>query len=277
MQGLLTVIAATVGAFTICDFPEKASLRKKWSLTLPFLNQKEAEFVVARIEQDRHDAIAMPFSASMYAKCAADLKVWGFAALFGLTTTVTYAIAYFLPIILEDGMGFSEGAAECLVAPPYVVAAIWMFACAVIGDKYHLRGPIIIGNGCIGLIGLPLLGFATNTGARYFGVFLATTACNGNVPAVLTFQANNIRGQWKRALCSATLVGAGGLGGIVGSTVFRDQDKPGYVPGIIATMIACGLVILITIALEFKFWRANKRAAAGGKVIEGLEGFRYTY
>jgi hypothetical protein len=111
---------------------------------------------------------------------------------------------------------------------------------------------------------------------RYFGVFIATIACNANVPCVLTYQANNIRGQWKRALCSATLVGAGGIGGIVGSTVFRDQDKPAYHPGIYATMIAGGLIIIITLAMTFKFHRANQRAAAGGKWIEGLEGFRYT-
>jgi hypothetical protein len=48
----------------------------------------------------------------------------------------------------------------------------------------------------------------------------------------MTWQANNIRGQWKRALCSATLVMSGGLGAIVGSTVFRSQDAPSYRPGI---------------------------------------------
>ena len=69
----------------------------------------------------------------------------------------------------------------------------------------------------------------------------------------------------------------GGVGGIVGSTVFRHQDEPAYVPGIITCIIACGLVIVITLMLEWKFYRANKRAAAGGKIIEGLEGFRYTY
>ena len=184
-----------IGAFLIADFPEKAANRAT-SLAIPFLNHKEAEFIVARIEIDRHDAIAAPFSVGEYLKCAADLKVWGFAALFGLTTTVTYAIAYFLPIILRDGMGFGIAAAECLIAPPYVLAAIWMFACAWLGDKLHLRGPFIIGNGVMGLIGLPLLGFAENVGARYFGVFLATTAVNANVPCILTYQANNIRGQW---------------------------------------------------------------------------------
>lgn len=41
-------------------------------------------------------------------------------------------------------------------------------------------------------------------------------------------------------------------------------------------MIAAALIIVLTLVLDFKFWKANKRAAAGGKLIEGLEGFRYT-
>jgi hypothetical protein len=94
---------------------------------------------VARIERDRHDAIAMPFSFKHYMYCAADLKIWGFASLFMLTTTVTYAIAYFLPIILQEGMGFGVAEAQCLIAPPYVLAAIWMFGCVSLGLINHSR------------------------------------------------------------------------------------------------------------------------------------------
>ncbi|KAK4547958.1 hypothetical protein LTR36_010677 [Oleoguttula mirabilis] len=275
MQGIMTCVAAIVGALTIADFPEKAA-HKGMGFAIPFLNHEEAAFVVARIEKDRHDAIPEEFNIGTYMRCAMDLKIWGFAALFGLTTTCTYAIAYFLPIILYDGMGFSLAESECLIAPPYAVAAIWMFTCAWIGDKYRIRGPLVIFNALLGLIGLPLLGFASSNAVRYFGVFLATTSCNANVPTILTYQANNIRGQWKRALASATLVGAGGIGGIIGSTIFREQDKPAYRPGMYGTIIASGLIVLITCALTLKFHRANKRAAAGGKQVEGLAGFRYT-
>lgn len=151
-----------------------------------------------------------------------------------------------------------------------------MYGLAVLSDKYRIRGPLIMGIAVVGIIGLVLLGFTRNNAVRYFGVFLATTACNANVPAILTFQANNIRGQWKRALASATLVGAGGIGGIIGSTVFRDQDKPDYHPGLIACILASCLVIVVTGLLDLKFYFANKRAAAGGRLVEGLEGFRYT-
>lgn len=44
------------------------------------------------------------------------------AQIFFNTTTVTYALAYFLPVILQLNMGFSVGEAQCLVAPPYAFA-----------------------------------------------------------------------------------------------------------------------------------------------------------
>lgn len=63
----------------------------------------------------------------------------------------------------------------------------------------------------------------------------------------------------ERALCSATLVGSGGIGGIIGGTVFRAQDEPTYHPGILTCMIASALIIVITLALNWKFNRANRR------------------
>jgi MFS family permease len=272
LQGVLTCVIAIIGFFLIVDFPEKSSA----AFFVKFLTVKEADFVVARIELDRHDAIAEPFSLRKYLRAGLDLKVWGFATLFGCTTVSLYAIAYFLPIILRDGMGFGVAEAQCLTAPPYILAAIVMYVSAYYGDKYHIRGPFVIFCAVCGLVGLPLLGFVENVGVRYFGAFLATTAGNAAVPCIMTWQANNIRGQWKRALCSATLVGTGGIGGIIGSTVFRSQDSPGYRPGIIVCMGANGMMALVSIALIWKFHRANKRAESGGKVIEGLHGFRYT-
>jgi hypothetical protein len=270
MEGLITCVAGFIGYFLIVDFPEYAS--KSWK----FISEAESRFVVAKIQKDRHDAIVEPFHIGSYLRNALDLKVWAFAMLFCLTTTNTYAIAYFLPIILREGMGFSLAASQCLVAPPYVMAAIVMYTEAWFADKYHVRGPVVAFNALLGLIGLPLLGYATSPAVRYFGVFLATIAGNANVPSVLTYQANNVRGQWKRALTSATLVGFGGIGGIIGSTVFRSQDSPKYGPGIMATIIANGLIIVIVAALSLKLHMANKRVDRGGKMIEGQVGFKYT-
>lgn len=150
-----------------------------------------------------------------------DWKVWGYALIFFGTTTITYALAYFLPIILRVNMGFSIAAAQCLVAPPYVFGALIMYGTGYFGDRLRVRGPVIAFNMLLCIIGLPIMGFASNSGVRYFGVFLVTAGANANVPATMSYQANNIRGQWKRAFTSASLVGFGGIGGIAGSLVFR--------------------------------------------------------
>ena len=133
-------------------------------------------------------------------------------------------------------MGFGVGESQCLVAPPYAFAGIVMITTGWLSDKYKLRAPCLIFNAVLTLIGLPLMGFVENNAVRYFGVFLTTAGANANVPAAMAYQANNIRGQWTRALCSATLVGLGGVGGIAGSLVFRSQDSPEYYPGIYACL-----------------------------------------
>jgi len=209
IEGALTCFLGIVGYWALVDFPDKA--HKSWN----FLTEREAMFIIDRVNRDRGDARPEPWSMAKFFKGGADIKIWGFALIFFNTTTVTYALAYFLPIILTLNMGFSTGAAQCLVAPPYAFAAIVMYTTGWLGDKYHLRGPIILVNMVLCLVGLPIMGFHSNPNVRYFGVFLTTAGANSNIPATMSYQANNIRGQWKRAFCSAILVGMGHYPGTV--------------------------------------------------------------
>ncbi|KKZ62320.1 hypothetical protein EMCG_00394 [[Emmonsia] crescens] len=270
MQGILTIIVGILIYIFLVDFPDKA--HKAWN----FLNQDECSFIIRRLNKDRGDADAEPFTMRRFLRPALDLKIWAFGMIFFCLTTVTYAIAYFLPIILHDNMGFGVGESQCLVAPPFVLAGILMFATSHVADKYKMRAPILVFNSVISIIGLPIMGFAEGAGVRYFGVFLAVAGVNANIPCTLAYQANNIRGQWTRALASTTLVAMGGIGGIAGSLVFRSQDAPQYIPGIYASM-ACQILLLIIVgALSLHFWRCNKKADRGEMVIEGSPTFRYT-
>ncbi|KAL4986010.1 major facilitator superfamily domain-containing protein [Aspergillus falconensis] len=270
IEGILTCVLGLGSYIILVDFPEQSP--KSWH----FLNESEAAYIIASIENDRSDVYAEPFTMKGYLRNTKDSKVWLYAILYMLTTTNTYSIAYFLPIILQDSMGFSVVKAQCLVAPPYVAAAIVMFLQGVLADKWRIRGPIVAINAAMGILGLGLLGYLDSPAPRYFGVFLATIGSNANCPALVSWQSNNIRGQWKRALTSATLIGGGSIGGILGTTVFRAQDAPDYRPGLLTTILANAVMVLIVGVLTMKFYRANKRVDAGGKPIEGLAGFKYT-
>ncbi|CAI6095144.1 unnamed protein product, partial [Clonostachys chloroleuca] len=265
-----TMMIACVGYFTIVDFPDR-SVEKSWN----FLSDRECQWVIRKIAADRDDADIDKFGFKKWATSGLDPKVWGFALIFCFVTTISYAVAYFLPIILR-GMGFSIAASQLLVAPPYVMACIMMMIVSWFGDKYKTKAPILITCSTLTIVGLVLMGFTTSIGSRYFAVFMVAAAANTNLPTIMAYQANNIRGQWKRAFCSATLVGFGGIGGIAGSLVFRTQDSPLYRPGIYATITSNSLVIIIVALLSIHFRRCNKKADQGLTIIEGLEGFCYT-
>ncbi|KAK1529949.1 major facilitator superfamily transporter [Colletotrichum paranaense] len=277
IEGALTCVLGLAGYWLLVDFPDSKK-RKDWS----FLGERERAWIVARVNRDRGDAHIPAFNLKRFLGAGADWRIWAYAMIFFNTTTVSYALAYFLPIILQVNMGFDVGAAQCLVAPPYAFAGMVMFATAWLGDRMKFRGPVILINMLFCIVGLPIMGFHSSAAVRYFGVFLTTAGANSNVPAVMAYQANNIRGQWKRAFCSATLVSFGGIGGIAGSLLFREQDKPHYRPGMYAciacSLLTCILVSLLTVDAYFK----NKKADRGEKELEADDegaqpGFRYTY
>ncbi|KAF7327129.1 High-affinity nicotinic acid transporter [Mycena kentingensis (nom. inval.)] len=210
IEGLVTVVVAGFAWWLLVDFPD--STRQSWN----FLTERERKYIVDKVNADRGDVVPIPFRVGSYLKNALDWKLWVYAMLFFNTTTVTYALAFFLPIILRVSLGYSVADAQLLSAPPFGLAAILMYTSAYLGDRYRLRGPIIIFNSLLCLIGLPLVGFHPSPGVRYFGIFLTTAGANSNVPAVMSYQANNIRGQWKRAFASASFVGMGGCWGDCG-------------------------------------------------------------
>jgi hypothetical protein len=97
-----------------------------------------------------------------------------------------------------------------------------------LSDRIKMRSPFFFFNSFLQIIGVCLLGFAQPTGARYFGAFITVGGGYANIPLAITFQNNNIRGQWKRGFSAALIVAGGGMGGIVGSLVFRSKDAPAY-------------------------------------------------
>lgn len=90
------------------------------------------------------------------------------------STLPGYAYSYFLPIILKKGMGFSSTESQLLSAPPYVLAALIAYGSGWLGDRYHIRGPIIAVHQLLTAAGMLITVFAESNGARLFGAFLGT-------------------------------------------------------------------------------------------------------
>ncbi|KAI9740524.1 MAG: cytoskeletal protein binding protein [Cirrosporium novae-zelandiae] len=175
----------------IVDFPENEN-RSFW-----FLTDQERKIAVTRIQDDRADNL------------------------------VTVSLSYFLPIILQGGMGFSPNQAIFLSTPPHYFAVIPALISSRLGDKYWQRGLIISFNATCLIVGFCMLGFCSSDGLRYAGTFLATGAYVSNWAAFNAYIANNVVGQYHRAVTACN-----GLGGVAGSFIVRQVEAPKYITAI---------------------------------------------
>lgn len=175
-------------------------------------------------------------------------------------------------------MGYSAGVANLLSAPPVFVAVVIAFSFAWLGDKYRVHAPVIATQSVICVVGLLITAYHQNNAVRYFGIFLGSAGCQGNISAVLAYQSNNIRNQSKRAVGTALQTGFGAIGGMIASTTFRQIDAPRYLPGLWATATLQLLMLILLCGTTFSFWHTNRKLARGTleRPIEGLVGFKYT-
>ncbi|OAL00539.1 MFS general substrate transporter [Phaeosphaeriaceae sp. SRC1lsM3a] len=271
INGAMTVALAVLGRILIVDFPDKI-----YKARFPFLKPAEVTAIQEKLERDRRDAEFDEINMSKFLQALARWQLWAFAMKFFAVTTIVYALAFFIPIILQ-GMGYGVERVFLLSAPPAVAAVPWVMFCSWAADRWKMRAPFIVLQALIGIAGLLIVGYAKNNDARYFGIFMGLAGANANIPAALAWQANNIRGQSLRMVASGLQVAFGAIGGIYGSTVFMEREKPTYLTGIWAVAGAQLYLIVSTCLMVYYYWRQNKKADRGEIVIEGLEGFRYTY
>jgi MFS family permease len=188
VQGIITCFLGGITYFWMVDFPENAH-KSFW-----FLSRKESEIMSSRINRDRGDVHADKFEWSKVLVHASDLKVWGFCSMYFLLNMVSTSMSYFLPTILHDGMGFSTNKAILLNAPTYYWAVVPALLSSFVSDKYSLRGPVIIFNSIVLIVGFCMIGFVDQVSVRYIGTFLATGSYVANWAALNAYQANNIVG-----------------------------------------------------------------------------------
>ncbi|KIW58013.1 hypothetical protein PV05_02565 [Exophiala xenobiotica] len=269
VEGAITVGLAIMARFIIVDFPE--SPRNK------FLTPDEVRVVTNRLLAERGTAEGGKVSWKVIRETVLDWQVWTIACVYMSGSCGTYGFLFFLPLILRNGLGYSQSLSFCLTAPPAAVAVIYALGISWAADKYRVRGPFILMHCALGIVGLCMIGFLDPPTPRYIGSFLGECGTNGLIVTGLAWGQNNVRGDAKRSVATAIQVMMAAVGGIYSALVFRQQDAPNYVPGLVATgalILLAGVLTLITCPLLI---RANRKADRGEKVIEGAADFRYTW
>lgn len=97
----ISQIACVIGMFTyfwIVDFPENAEQ------SFHFLDKEETELAVKRIQKDRGDVLAAPFSWHEVLPHFLDPKVYAFAVTFFLLVSVGFVRVCMIDIVLKNNL-----------------------------------------------------------------------------------------------------------------------------------------------------------------------------
>ncbi|KAF9892040.1 hypothetical protein FE257_002446 [Aspergillus nanangensis] len=266
IEGAITVAAGFVGLFTLGQFPEKA----RW------LNPREKHIASVRISRERGNQEYEHITFKQSLKYLLDLKLGFYVMQYFICASSVYSLAFFMPIILREGMGFSYALSQVLTSPPYLLTVFLSLVGAWISDKFRIRWPILCAQSLTAVVGLLITLYAKPPGVRYFGTFLAVFGTQANIPGTLAYGQNQTAMSQKKGVVSAAMIAVGAAGGVTGSTIFRSQDAPLYLPGMWST-IAMQLLYAVGTFCMSMYLRRRNRLADEGKVdvLEGVPGFRY--
>jgi MFS family permease len=169
-----------------------------------------------------------------------------------------------LPTITQ-AMGFTGASIQLMSAPPYVAGAISAVVFARISDRYFWRMPFVAMPMVILIISYAIFlgldgALESQRGAAYFAAMLT---CIGIFPiqaAAASWNANNIAPEARRAIAIALNNCAGNTGGIIGSFMYIDPEKPKYHTGfgLGLALGATGLMMCFVLEGSYKAGNAKK-------------------
>ncbi|KAF2730160.1 MFS nicotinic acid transporter-like protein Tna1 [Polyplosphaeria fusca] len=248
LEGLLTIVVALIAYFFISNYPVSVS----------WLSDDERSYINARLKADGDATNDEQFSwAEVWVACK-DVKCWLYGFAFHTMSLPLYTLSLFLPTIIKD-MGYTAAQSQLLTIPPYALATVFTVVVAVVSEKYGRRAPFVIFTSSLAIIGYIILLSNTNPKARpgvsYVGTFFAAIGIYPSVALVLSWPANNVSGQTKRATANAMQISIGNCGAVIGTQLYRPATSPRYVLG---HSFALGYLVANIFVVTTLWWILNR-------------------
>jgi Major Facilitator Superfamily len=220
LEGILTVLVSLTAYSFIANYPSTAN----------FLTDKERACLHARLASNNDATRNEAFTWQNVRLALSDPKVWLYGLGFHTMSLPLYTLSLFLLAIIR-GLGYTAAQAQLLTVPPYAVAFLFTLAVAVASEKLSIRAPFIMGSASFAVIGYIILLSCKKPGVAYIGTIFAAAGIYPATAIVLSWPANNISGQTKRATANAMQISIGNLGAVLGTQLYRSRDAPRFFVG----------------------------------------------
>jgi len=230
--------------------------------TAKFLSDDERAAIHQRLKDDSDATRSEGFTFAQASKAFRDPKVWLYGLCFHTMSLPLYTLSLFLPTLIKE-LGYTAAKAQLLSVPPYAVAFILTITVAILSERFVIRAPFIVGSSCLAIIGYILLLSDHTPGVSYLGVILAAGGIYPATAIVLSWPANNVSGQTKRATANAMQISIGNLGAVLGTQLYRTETSPHFVLG---HSFALGYLVANVIVVTTLWWvlkRQNEQRARG--------------
>jgi len=163
-------------------------------------------------------------------------------------------------------MGFTTTVAQLLSAPPYVAAAISAVCFAKVSDRFYRRMPFVVTPMAIVVVAYSVIislngALAEKKGVAYFAVVLAVIGIYPIQAAAASWNANNLAPSSRRVIGIALNNGVGNIGGIIGSFMYLESEKPKYYTGFGLSLAFGATGLIVALFLEWSYIYANKQKA----------------
>lgn len=191
-------------------------------------------------------------------------------------TACSYGTKFTLPTITKS-MGFSNTKAQLMTVPVYVAGALSAIFFARLSDHFYWRMPFVAIPMTLITIGYSIvisrngnLG-GSNIGPSYFALILACMGIYPVQPAGSSWAANNLAPASRRAIGVAFCICVGNIGGIIGSYMYLESEKPKYYTGFGLSLAfgASGLLCSQLLELSYK-WGNKKKAKMSEDEVSAL-------
>ncbi|PCD44664.1 hypothetical protein AU210_000120 [Fusarium oxysporum f. sp. radicis-cucumerinum] len=205
LEGIATVLVAVWLYFVLPDGPETAK----------FLTPEERRFLAWRMQAEMginsDQAHEEKLDFQTVKSGLNDWRIYVAVIIFLANSVGIYAFSFTVPTVILE-LGYTAATAQLLTIPIYVCAMILATTLAALPDRYKKRFPFLmvgLGVAAAGLISL-----------------LAIPRPVDHVDI-----GNNLSPSSKRAVGMAVFMSLGNLGGIAGSNIFPEEEKPQYRTG----------------------------------------------
>ncbi|KAF6792050.1 transporter C1002.16c-like protein 24 [Colletotrichum sojae] len=188
------------------------------------------------------------------------MQAWALLA----TSACSYGTKFTLPTITK-AMGFDNTAAQLMTVPAYVAGAASAVFFARLSDRFYWRMPFVaipLGLIAVGYaVIISLKGdLAGNIAAAMVGVIITCIGIYPIQPAGSSWASNNLAPASRRAIGVAFNICVGNIGGIIGSYMYLDSEKPKYYTGFGLSLAfgGSGLVVALLLELSYKWGNAKR-------------------